>query len=59
MRAGRGFSRQELHQSGIRPCDARRLCVPLDKRRKSAHALNADVLRQLLSEGGKDSDKAD
>lgn len=51
MRKGRGFSRQEIIKAGIDMDDIRRLVIPFDKRRKSAHSENTETLKSLT--GGK------
>jgi len=56
-RNGKGFSRQELRESGMTSHDACRLGVPLDGRRKSGHTVNIEVLRELLSEDSKHGDQ--
>ncbi len=49
IRAGRGFSIEELKQAGITLAEARKLKIPVDKRRKTAHEWNIEELRKLAA----------
>lgn len=46
-RAGRGFSLAELQQAGLTLGDAKRLGVPVDRRRRSCWPENVEALKQL------------
>jgi len=46
-RDARGFSRKELRRAGIRFRDATRARIKVDRRRKSCHEINVEVLRPL------------
>ena len=48
MRKGKGLSRQEIVKSGIDVNDIRRLHIPFDSRRKSAHPQNVETLESLI-----------
>jgi hypothetical protein len=58
MREGRGFSKEEIIQAGIRIEDAKRLNIPYDKHRKSAHPKNIEILRSLVG-GDNYADRSD
>lgn len=45
-RSGRGFSLKEIKEAGLTPHDAGRLKVPIDKRRKTAHPKNIQMLKE-------------
>jgi len=47
-RAGRGFSLNELKEAGITIDVAKRLGIPVDKRRRSSRGENVEVLKELL-----------
>ena len=49
QRVGRGFSPEELEKSGLNPAEAKRLEVPVDKRRKTVHDVNVDALKAYAS----------
>jgi large subunit ribosomal protein L13e len=51
LRRGKGFSLAELREAGLSPVEARRLGIPVDKRRRSKHNHNVEILRKILSEG--------
>lgn len=46
-RTGRGFSLAELQQAGLTLGDAKRLGVPIDRRRRSCWPENVEALKQL------------
>ncbi len=46
-RPGRGFSFRELSTAGLTPVAATRLSVPTDRRRRTVHPENVNVLRSL------------
>jgi ribosomal protein L13E len=45
QRSGRGFSLEELKKAGIDPAEAKRLEIPVDKRRKTAHDQNVKIVK--------------
>ena len=49
LRAGKGFSLSELKLAGLTPEKARKLGIPVDKRRKSVHEENVKRLREFLA----------
>lgn len=51
-RKGRGFSRRELEAANLTFDDALWIGLPVDKKRKSMHEENIEVLVKLLSEEG-------
>ena len=46
-RPGKGFSRGELDAAGLTDAAAARRSVPTDRRRRSTHPVNIDILRRL------------
>ena len=48
LRPGRGFSHGELRGASMTMLEAKRLSVPLDKRRRTTHAVNAAILKGLF-----------
>jgi len=46
-RVGKGFSLGELREAGLTPADAKRLGIYVDKRRKSVHPWNVEILKKL------------
>lgn len=44
QRTGRGFSREELKKAGLNIAKAKKLEIPVDKRRKTAHEKNVNSL---------------
>ena len=44
QRIGRGFSREELKKAGLNIAEAKKLEIPVDKRRKTAHEQNVNSL---------------
>ena len=46
-RRGKGFSRREFRDAGLRVTDAARLRIPLDKRRRSVHQTNINILNEV------------
>ena len=50
-RPGRGFSEPELQQAGITMDRARRSEIHMDRRRRTVHPANVDLLRSLLKNG--------
>ena len=49
LRRGRGFSLAELREAGLTLSDARRLGIPVDRRRRSVHGHNVEILKSLVS----------
>lgn len=49
LRPGKGFSLGELKLAGLTPERARKLGVPVDKRRGSVHEENVVKLREFLA----------
>ena len=47
-RKGKGFSLEELKQAGIDVATARKLGIPVDKRRRTCHPENVELLKQFL-----------
>jgi len=45
QRSGRGFSPEELEKAGLNPAEAKRLKIPVDKRRKTAHDQNVEAIK--------------
>jgi len=44
-RAGKGFSPGEIKQAGLNRAEARKLCVPVDFKRKTSHEENINTLK--------------
>lgn len=51
-RKGRGFSLGELNKVGINIEKAKRLKISIDKRRKSIHEKNINILKDFLKNRG-------
>ncbi len=47
-RLGRGFSLGELKEAGISLTEAKRIGIPVDRRRKTVHAWNIEALKKLV-----------
>ncbi len=45
QRSGRGFSLEELKKAGLNPAEAKRLEIPVDRRRKTAHDQNVEAIK--------------
>jgi large subunit ribosomal protein L13e len=45
QRDGRGFSREELKKAGLNIADAKKLELPIDRRRKTAHDQNVEAIK--------------
>lgn len=45
QRNGKGFSPDEVKEAGLNRADARRLKIPIDYKRKSAHEENINTLK--------------
>jgi len=48
QRVGKGFSPEELGKAGLNPSEAKRLEIPVDKRRSTAHDWNVEVLKAYV-----------
>ncbi|MEM2081811.1 MAG: ribosomal protein L13e [Candidatus Bathyarchaeia archaeon] len=48
QRSGRGFSIEELKKAGVDVAEAKRMEVPVDKRRKTAHEQNVKLLKAYV-----------
>lgn len=53
LRRGRGFSPAELREAGLSLEEARRLGIPVDKRRRSRHEHNVRILKEFLESGSR------
>ena len=49
LREGRGFSLSELKAVGLTAEEAKRLSIPIDKRRRSTHEWNIRILQEYLN----------
>ncbi len=49
LREGRGFSLSELKAVGLTAKEAKRLSIPIDKRRRSTHEWNIRILQEYLN----------
>jgi len=47
-RSGRGFSIEELEKAGLTLADARKLEIPMDKRRTTVHEWNIEVVKAYV-----------
>jgi ribosomal protein L13E len=45
QRDGKGFSLNELKEAGLNRADAKRLKIPVDPRRKTAHPENIETIK--------------
>jgi ribosomal protein L13E len=48
QRFGRGFGREGLKKVGLTPKEARRLGIPVDVRRRTAHEENVKAVKAML-----------
>ena len=48
QRNGRGFSPEELKKAGLNPTEAKRLEIPVDRRRKTAHDPNVEAMKAYV-----------
>ncbi len=55
QRYGRGFSREELKKAGTNPREAIDHGVPIDRRRRTAHEENVEVIKAFLEDKKKTS----
>jgi len=45
QRGGKGFSTKELEKAGLNPAEAKRLEIPVDKRRTTIHDWNVEAVK--------------
>ena len=45
QRSGRGFSKAELQKASLNLAEARRLAIPVDRRRKTVYDQNVEALK--------------
>ena len=45
QRNGRGFSLEEVKKAGLNPAEAKRLEIPVDRRRKTTHDQNVEAIK--------------
>jgi large subunit ribosomal protein L13e len=45
QRSGRGFSPEELKKAGLNPAEAKRLEIPVDRRRNTVHDQNVEAIK--------------
>jgi len=57
QRCGKGFSREELRRAGLSLKEASKFGIPVDSRRRTAHAENVRVVKTFL-EGKKAEPKS-
>jgi ribosomal protein L13E len=50
QREGKGFSPDEIKEAGLNAGDARRLCLPVDRKRKTCHDENIANIKSHLSD---------
>jgi large subunit ribosomal protein L13e len=48
QRSGRGFSREELKKAGLNKAEAKKLEIPVDRRRKTAHDQNVEAIKAYV-----------
>lgn len=48
QRSGRGFSPEELKKADLNPAEARKLELPVDRRRKTAHDQNVEAIKAYV-----------
>ena len=49
-REGRGFSREELKKAGINLQEAKAIELPIDMRRKTAHDINVEAIKEFAEQ---------
>ncbi len=49
LREGRGFSLGELKAVGLSTDEAKKLSIPIDRRRRSTHEWNIKILQEYLA----------
>ena len=47
-RPGKGFSPDEIKKAGLTPTEARKMQLPVDKRRKTVHEENVEVVKTQI-----------
>jgi ribosomal protein L13E len=47
-RSGKGFSLEELKQAGLNRAEAKRLEIPVDRRRRTVHERNVEVVKAFV-----------
>jgi len=50
QRPGKGFSPDEIKEAGLNSGDARRLCLPVDRKRKTCHDENINNIKSHLAD---------
>jgi len=48
QRGGRGFSTGELEKAGLNLAEAKRMEIPVDKRRKTSHDQNVEAVKAYV-----------
>jgi len=48
QRSGRGFSTEELQKAGLNPAEAKRLEIPVDRRRKTVYDQNVEAVKAYV-----------
>jgi large subunit ribosomal protein L13e len=48
-RLGKGFSPDEIKEAGINAGDARLLCIPIDRKRRTSHEENIEALKKCVA----------
>ena len=48
-RSGKGFSQEELKKAGLNKTEAKKLEIPVDKRRKTAHDQNVKTIKTYMA----------
>jgi ribosomal protein L13E len=46
QRSGRGFSPDEIKKAGLTRAEARKMALPVDNRRKTAHEENVEAIKE-------------
>ena len=49
QRSGRGFSPDEIEKAGLTQTEARKMQLPVDKRRKTSHEQNVETMKSHIS----------
>lgn len=49
QRGGKGFSKKELGEAGLTRVEAKKLEIPVDKRRKTVYAVNVETLKNCAT----------
>jgi predicted flap endonuclease-1-like 5' DNA nuclease len=53
MREGKGFTLKEFIEAGLTEKDVLKLMLPFDRRRKTTHSFNIELLKKMKEEAGK------